>query len=71
MENVKKMNNCATKTDSTKGGGGECDNPPFGITMAETEDWPNINLVVESRAVKIDRKISKNEMVKELIVSEL
>ncbi|KAF2551734.1 hypothetical protein F2Q68_00033697 [Brassica cretica] len=35
--------------------------------MAETEDWLNINLVVESRPVKIDREISKNEVVEELI----
>ncbi|KAF3584504.1 hypothetical protein F2Q69_00027425 [Brassica cretica] len=35
--------------------------------MVETEDWPNINLVVESREVKIDREISKNEVVEELI----
>ncbi|KAF3514258.1 hypothetical protein F2Q69_00005854 [Brassica cretica] len=37
--------------------------------MVETEDWPNINLVVESRAVKIDREISKNEVVEELILT--
>ncbi|KAF2545966.1 hypothetical protein F2Q70_00020460 [Brassica cretica] len=37
--------------------------------MVETEDWPNINLVVESREVKIDREISKNEVVEELIVA--
>ncbi|KAF3514175.1 hypothetical protein F2Q69_00007750 [Brassica cretica] len=35
--------------------------------MVEREDWPNMNLVVESRAVKIDREISKNEVVEELI----
>ncbi|KAF2578100.1 hypothetical protein F2Q68_00005239 [Brassica cretica] len=35
--------------------------------MVETEDWSNINLVVESREIKIDRKISKNEVVEELI----
>ncbi|KAF3584502.1 hypothetical protein F2Q69_00027427 [Brassica cretica] len=35
--------------------------------MVETEDWLNINLVVESRAVKIDREISMNEVVEELI----
>ena len=50
-------------------GGGECDNPPFGIRMIETEDWSNTNLVVESRAIKIDREILKNEVVEELIVS--
>ncbi|KAF3565321.1 hypothetical protein DY000_02014864 [Brassica cretica] len=44
-----------------------CDNPPFGIRMVETEDWSNINLVVESRAIKIDWEISKNEVVEELI----
>ncbi|KAF2572418.1 hypothetical protein F2Q70_00003167 [Brassica cretica] len=48
-----------------------CDNPPFGIRMVETEDWSNINLVVESWAIKIDREISKNEVVEELIMSEL
>ncbi|KAF3547052.1 hypothetical protein DY000_02008455 [Brassica cretica] len=37
--------------------------------MVETEDWSNINLVVESQAVKIDREISKNEVVEELIVA--
>ena len=69
-----KMSNCTTKNsrmNSIKGGGGECDNPPFGIRMVETEDWPNINLVVESRAINIDWEISKNEVVEELIVSEL
>ncbi|KAF2580103.1 hypothetical protein F2Q68_00005240 [Brassica cretica] len=35
--------------------------------MAETEDWPSINLVVESRATKIDHEISKNEVVEEVI----
>ncbi|KAF3551104.1 hypothetical protein DY000_02008013 [Brassica cretica] len=35
--------------------------------MAETEDWPSINLVVELRATKIDREISKNEVVEEVI----
>ncbi|KAF3551105.1 hypothetical protein DY000_02008012 [Brassica cretica] len=35
--------------------------------MVETEDWSNINLVVESREIKIYRKISKNEVVEELI----
>ncbi|KAF3573792.1 hypothetical protein F2Q69_00059743 [Brassica cretica] len=35
--------------------------------MVETEDLPSINLVVESRAVKIDREILKNEVVEELI----
>ena len=39
--------------------------------MVETEDWPSINLVVESRTTKIDREISKNEAVEEVIVSEL
>ncbi|KAF2577594.1 hypothetical protein F2Q68_00005529 [Brassica cretica] len=39
--------------------------------MVETEDWPNINLVVESQAVKIDREISKNEVVEELIHDSL
>ena len=48
-----------------------CDNPPFGIKMVETDDWSNINLVVESWAIKIDREIAKNEVVKELIVIEL
>ena len=73
VENVAKMRNCATKnsrTNSIKGGGGrECDNPPFGIRMVKTEDWSNTNLVVESRAIKIDREILKNEVVEELIVS--
>ena len=39
--------------------------------MVETDDWSNINLVVESWAIKIDREIAKNEVVKELIVIEL
>ena len=46
-----------------------CDNPPFEIRMVETEDWSNINLVVGSRAINIDREILKNEVVEELIVS--
>ncbi|KAF2592017.1 hypothetical protein F2Q70_00039169 [Brassica cretica] len=46
---------------------GSHNNSPFGIRIVETEDWPNINLVVESRAVKFDREISKNEVVEELI----
>ena len=48
-----------------------CDNPPFGIRMVKTEDWSNINLVVESQVIKIDREILKNEVVEKVIVSEL
>ena len=34
------------------------------------EDWSNINLVVESRAIRIDREVLKYEVVEELIVSD-
>ena len=34
------------------------------------EDWSSIYLVVESRAIRIDREILKNEVVEELILSE-
>lgn len=34
------------------------------------EDWSNINMVVESRAIKTDREILKYDVVKELIVDE-
>ena len=58
-EKVVKLSNWTTKnsrTNSIKGGRGrgECDNPPFGVKMVETEDWSSIYLVVESRAIRID-----------------
>ncbi|KAF3592091.1 hypothetical protein DY000_02020188 [Brassica cretica] len=51
-----------------------CDNPPFGIKWSRSigrEDWSRINLVVEPQAKKIDREISKNEVVEELNLSYL
>ena len=65
VENVAKMSNCATKNSRTNSiKGGECRNPL-------KKKWSSIFVVVESRAIRIDREVLKYEVGEEVIVSEL
>lgn len=65
VENVVKTSNCATKNSRTNSiKGGECRNP-----LKKKKKWSSIFVVVESRAIWIDREVLKYEVGEEVIVS--